>query len=102
MKNQRITLRKPNRTADGFGGQTTDYVDYGVWATVEEREINKTFSDGSTVYGKRFEIKFRNHGALKDFTPEWRITYRTQNLEVVTFTLDENRTVWTILAEYAD
>lgn len=99
--NQRIKLKKPNRTTDGFGGNTTSFVTYTVWAKVEEQDVNKTFENGTTVYGKRFTIQFRNGGVSKNLDPEWRIEYRSQDLEIMTFSLDDNRTMWTVVCEYA-
>lgn len=100
--NQRITIKKPNQTADGFGGQTTDFIEYGFWADVQEQAVNKVFADGSVVYGKRFTMQVRNGGVLKDLTQEFRIKYRGKDLEIASMELNNNRSKWTLVCEYAN
>lgn len=100
--NQRVIIKKPNNSTDGFGGETTSFVEYPFWATIEEQAVNKVFADGSVVYGKKYVMEIRNGGVLKDLTQEYRVKYRNKDLEIASLELNDNRSMWTINCEYAN
>jgi head-tail adaptor len=102
MRNK-ITIKRPNKTADTLGGNTTDFsVEYSYWADITEIAIDKVFDSGVMVYGKRYEIILRNDGIVPDITLGWKFEYNDKTLTLLNESTDRKKGFRTFQCEHAD
>lgn len=101
MRNK-ITIRIPTKNSDSAGGNYTTYSTVSYWADVTEVPINKTFDNGKTVYGKAFDILLRNKGIVPDMTLEYKITFKGNDLEIMSEITTKNNAFRVFRCEYAN
>ena len=83
----RVKILKPNRTADGFGGNTDTPDDVAtVWAQVSQLSGTEAVVAGALTGERVYEVKIRyREGISPDHTLDWRGTI----LEIRGTTADE-------------